>query len=142
MAENQKTAESIIREIAAALNLSIRAFALGMNQPYSRIFDIANGKTITLSKQVTDAIKTTYKVNESFLLTGRGAMFCDDNQNAPTLDDDVAASFVKVVSAYSNENTRLKAEITELRATINTLNKHIEELEANIGRNIGQDLIV
>jgi len=113
MNETMTTPQSILRRIVDELHMSVRAFALGMNEPYSKIFDIYNGRTKVIVPSVQRSIVEHYGVDANFLRTGKGEVFANQSQ-VPTTSDDLTNSFLKVISVLSEENARLKARIEEL----------------------------
>ena len=113
MNETLTTPQSILRRIVDELHMSVRAFALGMNEPYSKIFDIYNGRTKVIVPSVQRSITEHYGVDANFLRTGKGGVFANQNQ-VPTTSDDLTNSFLKVISVLSEDNARPKARIEEL----------------------------
>lgn len=132
MAENTMTPSEILVAILQRLDTNVRAFAFGMNQPYSKIFDIYRGKTKTFSSNVIKSMRDTYGINEDFISTGKGEILKEDNITVPAVSDEVTASFLKVISTYSNENKVLKEEVAQLKSENKALKARIAELEGGI----------
>lgn len=113
--------QSIIKRVVDELHMSVRAFASGMNEPYSKIFDIYSGRTKVIVPSVVKSISETYGVDVNFLRTGRGEVFVS-NSPIPTSSDDLTNSFLRVIAAMSDENTKLKSRIEELERQLRERN--------------------
>ena len=115
---SSKTPQEILNSIIDALHMRITTFAKGMDMPYFKVFDICRGKTRTFTDTVIKAIVERYNVNETYLLTGEGAMFKEDPLSINATSDDVTNSFLRVTSALSERNTKLQEEINRLKGIL------------------------
>lgn len=122
MNETKKTPQEIIKNIINALNTNPRAFALGMNQPYSKIYDIWRGKTQVFSMQVAESITNKYGVRREYLVSGEGEMFQPKVASVRS-SDPITESFLNVVSQYSNQIIELKKRIAELEEELEKARK-------------------
>lgn len=126
MNETTNTPQSILKRIVDELHMSVRAFALGMNEPYSKIFDIYNGRTKVIVPSVQRSISEHYGVNTTFLRTGKGEIFNTPTQ-VPSSSDDLTNSFLRVIATMSDENTRLKERVTELEKELKRISESLPQ---------------
>lgn len=114
------TPQQIIVSIIEALNTNTRSFALGMDQPYSKIYDICRGKTRIISNNVIKSITETYHVRRTYLATGEGEMFesSDVSETSTDSDDQVTCRLLQAITALNNELTTHKRRVRELEAML------------------------
>ena len=106
------TPQEILKSIIAELHMSVRSFALGMDEPYSKIFDIYSGRTRVITPGVARSIEGAYNVNMEYIRTGRGEIF-----KSPTIETESVApqNCVDVIKALCREISQLKQENKELK---------------------------
>lgn len=107
------TTQEIIISIIEAVNMNPRSFAMSINQPYSRIYDLFAGRTKNISRPIADSIVEKYNVDRTYLANGTGPMFvASETQARP--DDPVVDSFLNVIAQLSNELTKEKERSKKL----------------------------
>lgn len=135
MIENKKTSQAILIEILSVLKKNAREFALGMNEPYSIVYDVYRGKTKAFSTRLKVSMRDTYGLSTDYLATGEGEMFDHSrvlsngiipNQTTQPFSSDIEKSFHAVLTAYSNENAQLKAQILVLKEKIKELEQQLK----------------
>lgn len=124
---SKKTPQEIIVSIIDKMNVTVATFAKGMNQPYTKIFDLYRGKTRTFTESVIRSLVEHYNINETYLLTGEGEMFQKDTFDISATTDDLTNSFLRVTSALTTKNAQLTDNINSLNEEVARLKKILDE---------------
>lgn len=130
MSATCNTPQEIIQKIVNELHMSVRSFALRMNESYSKIYEIYSGRTRVIVPSVQQSISECYGVDINFLRTGRGEIFVRQ-PNQPVTTDDVTNSFLNVIATMSEENRRLKERVSELEDELRRISEALPSYFTN-----------